>query len=101
MHRDYNYDPIEANTQYDPENPQIEFGDLANPNAKDESNLKLYDKDELKKSKKPLLVENYGLSDDLHVEDDYLTGSDIYLAADGTWRYRAEHVRLPILRSRY
>ena len=49
----------------------------------------------------PLLVRNYGKSVYLSEEFGSYSGADIYMAADGTWRYKAEHSRVPILRSRY
>ena len=54
-----------------------------------------------KTSSMPLLVENYGKSVTLASEQGEYTGADVYMAADGTWRYKAEHMRTPILRSRY
>ena len=56
---------------------------------------------EINETQLPIMASNYGTSKLLHEEQGKYTGADIYMAADGTWRYKAEHMRLPILRSRY
>lgn len=79
-----------------------DFNDLTAPNSISEDNVYLYNqKGVAKVSKLPLLVENYGKSVYLTTEFGSYSGADIYMAADGTWRYKAEHSRVPILRSRY
>lgn len=49
----------------------------------------------------PKLVNNYGTSDYIEEESGDYSGADVYLSALGDWRYIGEHVRVPILRSRY
>lgn len=111
LHRDYNFDSANPNTWFHMNgdktgNPttggiDAEFGDLENSESISEEGLKLYNSEKEKTSKKPLLKENYGMSRTLSEDDSEYYGSDVYLAADGTWRYRAEHMRFPILRSQF
>lgn len=115
MHRDYNANVTSPNTIFKmgadntgDNGRDATFGDLNNQKEyhKDHTKLYLLDKKnkrtEIEKtSGMPLLVENYGKSASLASEQGEYTGSDIYMAADGTWRYKAEHMRTPILRSRY
>ena len=83
------------------------FNDLTSPDHTDESTIKIYNpkapftEGKIKTSKMPLLVENYGKSVYLNTDFGDYSGADIYMAADGTWRYKSEHSRIPILRSRY
>lgn len=115
MHRDYNADVTSPNTVFKmgadntgDNGRDATFGDLNNQKEyhKDHTKVYLLDKKnkrtEIEKtSGMPLLVENYGKSASLATEQGEYTGSDVYMAADGTWRYKAEHMRTPILRSRY
>lgn len=115
MHRDYNADVTSPNTVFKmgadntgDNGRDATFGDLNNQKEyhKDHTKVYLLDKKnkrtEIEKtSGMPLLVENYGKSVSLAREQGEYTGSDVYMAADGTWRYKAEHMRTPILRSRY
>lgn len=115
MHRDYNADVTSPNTVFKmgadntgDNGRDATFGDLNNQKEyhKDHTKVYLLDKKnkrtEIEKtSGMPLLVENYGKSVSLATEQGEYTGSDVYMAADGTWRYKAEHMRTPILRSRY
>lgn len=115
MHRDYNADIANPNTVFkmgvkagDESGRDATFGDLNGIEELHASGVKVYLLDEkhkrttkVKTSGMPLLVENYGKSVSLAAEQGEYTGSDVYMAADGTWRYKAEHTRLPILRSRY
>lgn len=112
FHRDYNADIENPNTYFkigasEDDGRDATFGDLDGQTEKinsidvyllDEHNRRT---DKIKQGAMPLLVENYGRSTLLKKEQGTYTGADIYLAADGTWRYKAEHMRLPILRSRY
>lgn len=111
LHREYNGDVANPNTVFKlggvKNTEDASFGDL---NGKTELNGKipvyLLDKNHkrtttIKSSSMPLMVENYGKSVTLSSEQGEYTGADVYMAADGTWRYKAEHMRLPILRSRY
>ena len=115
MHRDYNANVTSPNTVFKmgadntgDNGRDATFGDLNNQKEyhKDHTKVYLLDKKNKrteieKKSGMPLLVENYGKSASLASEQGGYTGSDVYMAADGTWRYKAEHMRTPILRSRY
>lgn len=115
MHRDYNANVTSPNTVFKmgADNTgdigrDATFGDLNNQKEYHKDNTKLYLLDKKNKRTKnektsgmPLLVENYGKSASLASEQGEYTGSDVYMAADGTWRYKAEHMRIPILRSRY
>lgn len=115
MHRDYNANVTSPNTVFKmgADNTgdigrDAAFGDLNNQKEYHKDNTKLYLLDKKNKRTKnektsgmPLLVENYGKSASLASEQGEYTGSDVYMAADGTWRYKAEHMRIPILRSRY
>jgi hypothetical protein len=115
MHRDYNANVTSPNTVFKmgadntgDNGRDATFGDLNNQKEyhKDHTKVYLLDKKnkrtEIEKtSGMPLLVENYGKSASLAREQGEYTGSDVYMAADGTWRYKAEHMRTPILRSRY
>lgn len=120
FHRDYNYNVDnpntffrmngEGDTLFDENGHKnittsgydASFNDLATAEAKaSEQNILLYNSTKPKTSKMPLLVRNYGKSVYLSEEFGSYSGADIYMAADGTWRYKAEHSRVPILRSRY
>lgn len=115
MHRDYNANVTSPNTVFKMgadntgnNGRDATFGDLNNQKEyhKDHTKVYLLDKknkrtEKEKTSGMPLLVENYGKSESLATEQGGYTGSDVYMAADGTWRYKAEHMRTPILRSRY
>ena len=115
MHRDYNANVSNPNTVFKmgadntgDNGRDATFGDLNNQKEYHKDNTKVYLLDKKNKRTKtektsgmPLLVENYGKSASLASEQGEYTGSDIYMAADGTWRYKAEHMRTPILRSRY
>ena len=115
MHRDYNADIKNPNTVFKmgadntgDAGRDATFGDLNNLKEVHASGIEVYlldNKNKRTNKKKtsgmPLLVENYGKSVTLDEEQGYYTGADVYMAADGTWRYKAEHMRLPILRSRY
>ena len=115
MHKDYNFNPENPNTFFRMNGQQnslydkdgkinsdsgsdATFSDLQNVS---EDEVLMYNSESKKKSKLPLLVENYGKS--VYLSEDFgeYSGADIYMAADGTWRYKAEHMRAPILRSRY
>lgn len=115
MHRDYNADIKNPNTVFKmgadntgDAGRDATFGDLNNTKELHASGIEIYlldNKNKRTNNKKtagmPLLVENYGKSVTLDEEQGHYTGADVYMAADGTWRYKAEHMRLPILRSRY
>lgn len=115
MHRDYNANVTNPNTVFKmgadnngDNGRDATFGDLNNKkeNHKDGTTVYLLNKKNKrtnieKTSGMPLLVENYGKSVTLASEQGEYTGADVYMAADGTWRYKAEHIRTPILRSRY
>ena len=115
MHRDYNADIKNPNTVFKmgadntgDTGRDATFGDLNNAKEFHASGIEIYlldNKNKRTNKKKtagmPLLVENYGKSVTLDEEQGHYTGADVYMAADGTWRYKAEHMRLPILRSRY
>ena len=115
MHRDYNANVTSPNTVFKmgadntgDNGRDATFGDLNNQKEyhKDHTKVYLLDKKNKRTKKEktsgmPLLVENYGKSVSLATEQGEYTGSDVYMAADGTWRYKAEHIRTPILRSRY
>lgn len=115
MHRDYNADIKNPNTVFKmgadntgDAGRDATFGDLNNLKEVHASGIGVYlldNKNKRTNKKKtsgmPLLVENYGKSVTLDEEQGHYTGADVYMAADGTWRYKAEHMRLPILRSRY
>ena len=115
MHRDYNANVTTPNTVFKigadnngNDGRDATFGDLNNQKElhKDGTTVYLLNNknkrtDIEKTSGMPLLVENYGKSVTLASEQGFYTGADVYMAADGTWRYKAEHMRTPILRSRY
>lgn len=115
FHRDYNFNHYNPNTHFNLNGEgekaysddgewntksglDAEFSDITN---NEEDGLLLYNSDTPKTSKRPLLVENYGKSVYLDEEGEEYSGADIYLSAIGDWRYKAEHLRAPILRSRY
>lgn len=116
MHRDYNANVTSPNTVFKmgadnngDNGRDATFGDLNNQKELHKDNItKVYLLNKKNKrtniektSGMPLLVENYGKSVTLASEQGEYTGADVYMAADGTWRYKAEHMRTPILRSRY
>ena len=121
MHRDYNADFENPNTYFkmgaksnEDDGRDAIFGDLNGVEEVHSNGTPLYMLDNnhkrivlsngsLKKktSGMPLLASNYGKSETLAKEQGEYDGADVYMAADGTWRYRAEHTRIPILRSRY
>src|SRR5574344_5082 len=47
------------------------------------------------------LREDYGTDPSLDENQDIIASENVYLAADGTWRHIADHVRIPILRCRF
>lgn len=115
MHRDYNANVTNPNTVFKmgadnngDNGRDATFGDLNNQKEHHTNGTTVYLLDKKNKrtnvektSGMPLLVENYGKSVTLASEQGEYTGADVYMAADGTWRYKAEHMRTPILRSRY
>ena len=115
MHRDYNANVTNTNTVFKmgadnngDNGRDATFGDLNNQKEHHTNGTTVYLLDKKNKrtniektSGMPLLVENYGKSATLASEQGEYTGADVYMAADGTWRYKAEHMRTPILRSRY
>ena len=115
MHRDYNANVTSPNTVFKmgadnngDNGRDATFGDLNNQKEHHTNGTTVYLLDKKNKrtnvektSGMPLLVENYGKSATLASEQGEYTGADVYMAADGTWRYKAEHMRTPILRSRY
>ena len=115
MHRDYNANVTSPNTVFKmgadnngDNGRDATFGDLNNQKEHHTNGTTVYLLDKKNKrtniektSGMPLLVENYGKSVTLASEQGEYTGADVYMAADGTWRYKAEHMRTPILRSRY
>lgn len=46
-------------------------------------------------------VANYGANENFVEDPEKVSSSDVYLAADGTWRYVFDQVRVPILKSRF
>ena len=112
MHRDYNANVENPNTYFKLGGDGIDgqdatFGDLGGIQEMNGSiPVYLLDKNNKRtniphKLKMPRLVENYGKSPLLYAEYGRYSGADIFMAADGTWRYKMEHMRLPVLRSRY
>ena len=115
MHRDYNANVTSPNTVFKmgadnngDNGRDATFGDLNNQKEHHTNGTTVYLLNKKNKrtniektSGMPLLVENYGKSVTLASEQGEYTGADVYMAADGTWRYKAEHMRTPILRSRY
>ena len=118
MHRDYNADVENPNTYfelggkgdgtsgYDITAGDLDGGQEVNMEGPGIIPVYILDKNlkrttEINETQLPIMASNYGTSKLLHEEQGKYTGADIYMAADGTWRYKAEHMRLPILRSRY
>lgn len=115
LHRDYNAKVDKPNTWFklkgtgkaDSEGMDATCGDL-DGEVEMNGNINVYVLDGKHKrttitydSKLPKLVKNYGKSKVLLERQGQYRGSNVYMAADGTWRYNFEHVRIPILRSRY
>lgn len=46
-------------------------------------------------------VANYGRNENFVEDPEKVSASDVYLAADGTWRYVFDQVRVPVLKSRF
>lgn len=44
---------------------------------------------------------NYGSNENFVEDPEKVSASDVYLAADGTWRYVFDQVRVPVLKSRF
>ena len=123
FHRDYNFNVSNPNTffrlggtgaaLYDSGGNEVatsgtdaSFQDLSTEGAADESALYMLDDNKkktttIKTGRLPLLKENYGISSNLREEQGLYTGAEVFLAADGSWRYIQEHLRTPILRSTY
>lgn len=112
MHRDYNANVENPNTYFKLGGDGVDgqdatFGDLGGIQEMNGSiPVFLLDKNNKRTNKEhrlkmPRLVENYGKSPLLYAEYGRYSGADIFMAADGTWRYKMEHMRLPVLRSRY
>ena len=112
MHRDYNANVENPNTYFKlggngVDGQDATFGDLGGIQETNGSiPVYLLDKNNKRTNKEhrlkmPRLVENYGKSPLLYAEYGRYSGADIFMAADGTWRYKMEHMRLPVLRSRY
>lgn len=106
LHKDYNADLSAPNTVFKDNGDQSTdavFSDLSNANETyndrpvymlDSKHKKM---DSTNGKRMPVMAANYSKS---LTDKDYLS-SEIFLAADGTWRYLYEHVRMPVLRSRY
>lgn len=98
FHKDYNYDIEKPNTWYNKAGTgtaetgtQVQLDDPTDPVpslVNINPSVKKY-------------VKNYGVSDKLGGELDDYSSSDVYLAADGTWRYLFDQVKIPILKSRF
>lgn len=92
FHRDYNSRIDTPNTWFNKDSKEIspETGTAA---VFDDSGLDSFDqhKDSYK----------YGDAITLPNKSDDYSASDVYLAADGTWRYVFDHVRLPVLDCEY
>ena len=112
MHRDYNANVENPNTYFKLGGDGVDgqdatFGDLGGVQEMNGSiPVYLLDKNNKRTNvphelKMPRLVENYGKSPLLYAEYGRYSGADIFMAADGTWRYKMEHMRFPVLRSRY
>ena len=112
MHRDYNANVENPNTYFKLGGDGVDgqdatFSDLGGIQEMNGSiPVFLLDKNNKRTNKEhrlkmPRLVENYGKSPLLYAEYGRYSGADIFMAADGTWRYKMEHMRLPVLRSRY
>lgn len=105
LHKDYNAEFANPNTVYKNDGGESTDAVFSDLNGVDESdNGKVVHKldtkhkktDAVNGKKMPMLAVNYGKS----LSAEY-SSSEVYLAADGTWRYVHEHVRAPVLRSRY
>jgi hypothetical protein len=46
-------------------------------------------------------VSSYGVTNVLPEKANDYSSADVYLAADGNWRYIFDHVRLPILKEEF
>lgn len=112
MHRDYNAKVDEPNTYWkkngDGENGvDAECTDLSGTEEMN-GTIKVYILDSNHKrtektstSKLPMMVEHYGNSTLLNEKYGDYNGSEVYMTANGVWKYDKEHIRLPILRSRF
>lgn len=82
FHKDYNYDFTE-------EFPSTVFN--KNAVAENKGKAAVFD------DKGRLEAADYGTATNLPKNANDYSSADVYLAADGTWRYIFDHVRLPIL----
>lgn len=87
FHKDYDYD-------FDEEFPSTVF----NKNAATEGKGKAAVFDDENREQK---VSSYGVTNVLPKKANDYSSADVYLAADGNWRYIFDHVRLPILKEEF
>lgn len=85
FHKDYNYD-------FDKEFPSTVFNKNADTDKKGTPAV-FGDIDRDREN-----AANYGTATNLPKNANDYSSADVYLAADGTWRYIFDHVRLPILK---
>lgn len=106
LHKDYNANLNSPNTVFNDngdESSDAVFSDLGGANETyNSSPVRMLDSkhkrtDDTNGKKMPVMAANYSKS---LTDKDYMS-SEVFLAADGTWRYLYEHVRMPVLRSRY
>lgn len=90
MHRDYNMKIDDPNTVYNPDGVLPE-GKAVSP-VGETFGIGL---------KKETDTDYYGASAELPDANGDFGSADVYMAADGTWRYLFDHVRLPILDETY
>lgn len=111
LHTDYNYKPDAPNTFYKLHGDETsENGadvvysdyDALTPEEKAlEDNFKSTGKQPATDSHLVKYVAHYGKSSVFTENQEEFHSSEVYLSAEGKWRYLREHTRIPVLRSRY
>lgn len=96
FHKDYNFNPKNPNTWFNrygnndtlTGTPAVfDDRDSRIPNSGIDMNFRNHS--------------DYGTADNLREKQSEYGSADVYLAADGTWRFLFDHVRVPILRCEY
>ena len=97
FHRDYNSEVDNPNTWF---NKNVD--ENAHTNITPETGASaVFDDSGLNSYKLHNDVKLYGRAETLPETTEDYSSSDVYLAADGTWRYIFDHVRVPVLKTDY
>lgn len=101
FHKNYNFEVDNPNTYYNQNGTQSGY-DENNNIVGIQATLDDTDSRDLTAETVGIrLHKDYGTSPAINYNQDKYSSSDVYLAADGTWRYVGDHVRIPVLKCEY